>query len=142
MIRAIALSLLLACGGSAIQRATTTTARVSLVDTMEARVSYYHRRDAECRDQLPPADHQLSEWRECMRPAYRLQRSVHVLDRVFRATQAAIDAEGEDGFRAALPDLVFAARQVAHAFSAAGLDVPPEVDGILSLVRFLPGGEQ
>ena len=129
--------ILLGCGSSIPQSTLSATAQLGLMDTQDIRVLYHENRNAFCFDAHPPAESVFSDYVQCMEPSVRLDTAVGVADAALRATQASLDAAGEDGFKAMLPDLVAAFSSLADVLVELGLELPEVVTKVLALGSLL-----
>jgi len=138
---ALAWSLAGCAGGVDIARHAIAQGAHVVPDSADLRITHQDDLDAECR--APREDGSrptFAEWRACMEPAYRIDRAAATFAALLLASESALDASGEKGFRAMAPCLIEAARELSDAFTAAGLPVPDKAAGILDLAQRF-GGE-
>lgn len=81
----------------------------------------------------------LSEWRECMRPAFRLEEALRATRGALFAAEASIDARGESGWQSTAPCVARALGELGAAASALRLELPDEVAQLLSIARAVGG---
>ena len=81
----------------------------------------------------------LSEWRECMRPAFRLEEALRATRAALFAAEAAIDAAGAQGWESAAPCVARALGELGDAGAALGLELPPAAAQLFDLARAVGG---
>lgn len=81
----------------------------------------------------------LSEWRECMRPAFRLEEALRATRAALYGAEAAIDAAGAKGWERAAPCVARALGELGGAGAALGLELPPAAAQLLDLARAVGG---
>lgn len=124
------------CGGSAEMRARTALdAGARALVTADAMGSEEFR-IVEARCYGEPT---LSEWRECMRPAFRLEEALRATRAALYGAEAAIDARGESGWQSTAPCVARALGELGEAASTLRLKLPDEVAQLLSIARAVGG---
>ncbi len=121
--------LLLAAGCGGPQGALSGQAEVH-VATQAARFTFYGAEDERC-GELHPDDREA--YRRCMDPSRAVAAAADTYRELLEAAQDVLDAGNEDAFAAKLFEVISAARHLARALSAAGVDVPSEVSDLVAL---------
>lgn len=81
----------------------------------------------------------LSAWRECMRPAFRLEEALRATRAALYGAEAAIDAAGAQGWERAAPCVARALGELGEAGAALGLELPPAAAQLFDLARGVGG---
>ncbi len=124
---ALLLLVLAGCGGP--QGAISGQAEVH-VATQAARFELYADEDGRC-GSLHPGDREA--YRRCMEPTRAIARAADTYRELLEVAQHLVDVGNEDGFTGALAEVIGAARHLARALAAAGVDVPSDVRDLIAM---------